>query len=78
MFTSLSKGVMKDTDEQPEEGDAQSEGWEGPRGGGVNCLMWMFVSLEVPEPHTPGILWGLYPTGMMNHFQPISSQEKRN
>lgn len=80
MFTSSSKGVMKDTDEQPEEGrDAQSEGWEGPRGGGVNCLMWMFVSLEVLRtPHS----WDFMGALSHRHDEPLpahlSSQEKRN
>ena len=80
MFSSSSKNVMKDTDEQPEEGrDAQSEGWEGPHGGGVNCLVWMFVSLEVLR--TP-YYWDFM--GALSHKRDeplpahLSSQEKRN
>lgn len=79
-FTSSLKDVTKDSDEQPEEGrDAQSEGWEGPHGGGVNCLVWMFVSLEVLR--TP-YYWDFM--GALSHKRDeplpahLSSQEKRN
>lgn len=72
--------MTKDTDEQPEKGrDAQSEGWEGPHGGGVNYLMWMFVSLEVLR--TP-YYWDFM--GLLSHRcdEPLqahlSSQEKRS